>query len=99
MSGGHFNYKQYELGYMADEIEQIILENDSDELDEYGERKGYHFDENTIEEFKHGLMALRTAQIYVHRIDWLVSGDDGEDSFHSRLAKDLEKLTQGVDNE
>ena len=26
---------------------------------------------------------------YTQRIDWLVSGDDGEDSFHSRLKKEL----------
>ena len=35
---------------------------------------------------------LRSAAIYVQRIDWLVSGDDGEDSFHRRLQKELEKL-------
>jgi hypothetical protein len=92
MSGGHFSYKQYEIGYIADEIEQLILDNDSNELNEYGDSKGRHFNENTIEEFKLGLMALRTAQIYAHRIDWLVSGDDGEDSFHSRLEKDLENM-------
>jgi hypothetical protein len=37
-------------------------------------------------------MSLLLAQIYVQRIDWLVSGDDGEDSFHSRLDADFEAL-------
>jgi hypothetical protein len=32
------------------------------------------------------------AQIYAQRIDWLVSGDDNEDSFHKRLAKDLAEV-------
>jgi TFIIF-interacting CTD phosphatase-like protein len=39
--------------------------------------------------FKKGLDILRKAQIYAQRIDWLVSGDDGEDYFHSRLKNDL----------
>jgi hypothetical protein len=37
MSGGHFQYKQYEFGQIADEIEQIILDNDSEEVNEYGD--------------------------------------------------------------
>jgi hypothetical protein len=92
MSGGHFNYKQYKIGYIADEVEQLIIDNDSDERNEWGDVKGYHFSPETIEEFKKGLTILRQAQIYAQRIDWLVSCDDGEDSFHRRLKQDLENL-------
>lgn len=35
-------------------------------------------------------------EVYVQRIDWLASGDDGEDSFHKRLEADLEKLYNEV---
>ena len=90
MSGGHFNYDQYKIEYIADEIEQLIINNDSEELDEYGCRLGSHFTPETIDEFKKGLLLLRQARVYVQRIDWLVSGDDGEDSFHRRLKHDLE---------
>lgn len=92
MSGGHFDYKQWEIGNIADEVEQLILTNDSEEKDEWGDRKGYHYTPETIEEFKKGLVLLRQAYVYAQRIDWLVSGDDGEDSFHRRLKNDLEKL-------
>lgn len=92
MSGGHFQYKQWEIGNIADEVEQLILTNDSEEKDEWGDRKGYHYTPETIEEFKKGLVLLRQAYVYAQRIDWLVSGDDGQDSFHSRLKNDLEKL-------
>ena len=51
----------------------------------------YEYNEETIEEFKKGLDILRKASIYAQRIDWLLSGDDGEESFHKRLKKDLEK--------
>ncbi len=92
MSGGHFNYKQWEIGNIADEVEQLILTNDSEELDEWGYRKGSHFTPETIAEFKKGLTVLRQAFVYAQRIDWLVSGDDGEDSFLRRLKLELEKI-------
>ena len=94
MSGGHFNYKQYELGHMADEIEQLILDNGSEEVDEYGDRKSYDYSPETIEAFNYARIALLQAQIYVQRIDWLVSGDDGEDSFHRRLEADFDALNR-----
>jgi len=92
MSGGHFDYKQWEIGNIADEVEQLILTNDSEELDEWGYRKGSHFTPETIAEFKKGLTVLRQAYVYAQRIDWLVSGDDGEDSFLRRLKLELEKI-------
>ena len=92
MSGGHFQYKQWEISNIADEVEQLILTNESEEKDQWGDRKGYHYTPETIEEFKKGLVLLRQAYVYAQRIDWLVSGDDGEDSFHSRLKFELEKL-------
>jgi hypothetical protein len=92
MSGGHFNYKQYEIEHIADQVEQMIIDNESEELDEWGNTKGYHFAEDTMAEFKKALVIIRQAQVYAQRIDWLVSGDDGEDSFLSRLKTDLEKL-------
>ena len=98
MSGGHFQYKQYEFGQIADEIEQIILDNDSKEVDEYGDRKSYEYSPETIEKFKLARMTILLAQIYVQRIDWLVCCDDGEDSFHSRLDADFEALDRRLDD-
>ena len=94
MSGGHFQYKQWEIGNIGDKVEQLIIDNDSEELDQWGDRKGCHFTPETIVEFKKALVLLRQAHIYAQRIDWLVSGDDGEDSFHRRLKHDLEKLNE-----
>jgi hypothetical protein len=39
------------------------------------------------------------AQIYTQRIDWLVSGDDGEDSFRERLKEDLEEYKNKQDDD
>lgn len=92
MSGGHFQYKQYRIAEIADEVEQLILDNDSTEKNEWGGEKGFHFPPDIIASFTEGLRTLRVAQVYAQRIDWLVSGDDGEDSFRKRLADDLAAL-------
>lgn len=52
----------------------------------------YEYSKETIREFKKGLNILRKAVIYAQRIDWLLSGDDGEESFHKHLKKYLAVL-------
>ena len=52
----------------------------------------YEFSKETIKEFKKGLSILRKAYIYAQRIDWLLSDDDGEESFHKRLKEELDNL-------
>lgn len=52
---------------------------------------GYYpeYSEETIKEFKKAIDILRIAEIYAQRVDYLISGDDGEESFHKRLKKEL----------
>lgn len=76
-------------------IEDHWLENSEKEY----VRKHHHtipnrseYSKETIKEFKKGIALLKKAEVYAHRIDWLLSGDDGEDSFHKRLKHDLEEL-------
>lgn len=97
MSGGHFDYQQYRIGQIADQVEQLIRSNNDEELNDWGQPKGYHFSERTLEAFRRGLRYLELAQIYAQRIDWLVSGDDSEDSFHERLLEDIRELDSSQD--
>ena len=92
MSGGHFSYNQYKIDQIANDIEQLIIDNNSTELNDWGQTKGNNFSEATINELHQALYVLRVAFICAHRIDWLVSGDDSESDFHARLANDIEKL-------
>lgn len=85
MSGGYFDYDQYKIQYIADEVESLIENNGSDELDQFGDKIHSNYSAETIYEFKRGLYYLQMAKLYAHRIDWLVSGDDGEDTFHRLL--------------
>ena len=87
MSGGTFDYKQYDLGYMADLIEQEIRTNSEKDCDGYCE----NFSSETLHLLKLGENKLREALIFAQRIDWLLAGDDGEETFKKRLTKDLEK--------
>jgi hypothetical protein len=93
MSGGHFNYKQHHLLDMADSINSAIMDNDSTEKDEWGSDIGWHYNPETIAEFEKAVKALKLAYVYAQRIDWLLSCDDGEDSFHKRLQAQLKELT------
>ena len=93
MSGGHFNHKQHSLLDMADDIGSAILNNDSTEKDQWGSDIGRHYTPETIAEFEKAVKALKLAYVYAQRIDWLLSGDDGEDTFHIRLQAQLKKLT------
>lgn len=52
------------------------------------------YSEETIKEFRKGIDILKRARIYAHRIDLLMSGDDGEESFHKRLKEKLKELEE-----
>lgn len=88
MSGGHFDYSQYHITTIADSIESIVRNNTHPDEDGYI----YNFSEETIKEFEKAVEILKLAGVYAQRIDWLLSGDDGEESFHERLNEELSKL-------
>jgi predicted SAM-dependent methyltransferase len=108
MSGGAFDYKQWHIEQIADEVEKLIEKNGREktreELKEEGWRNDdwyekypedkfhYKYRDEMIEAFKEAVNVLRVAQIYAHRIDWYMSGDDGEESFMERLKEDLNEL-------
>jgi len=108
LSGGAFDYKQWHIEQIADDVEKLIEKNGRektrDELKEEGWRNDdwyekypedlchYKYHDEVIEKFKEGMKALRVAAVYAQRIDWLISGDDGEESFLERLKEELEKI-------
>ena len=92
MSGGTFDYLQYRLEEAVDRIQEEIDNNNTKYEwydDEYWD--GYRWTDDTITEFKKGIELIQKAKIYMQRIDWLLAGDDGEETFHKRLKEDLEK--------
>src|SRR5574343_577904 len=104
MSGGYFNYDQYKIGHIANSIESEIEKSGrpktKEEIREETWRapdwyqkhpedlNHYKYSNEVLEKFKEGVEILRKAEIYAHRIDWLLSSDDSENSFLERLKKD-----------
>ena len=63
------------------------------ERDENGNEQYFpDYTEETIAEFRKGVELLKRARVYAQRIDWLISGDNGEETFHERLREELEEL-------
>ena len=82
MSGGYFDYHQYKIGEIAEDIENWFKPGAADA----------GWSEQTITELKNAVNILRIAAVYAQRADWLFSGDDSEDSFHIRLHSELGML-------
>jgi len=104
MSGGAFEYSQYKIRDIHEYIQQELdKQGQEKQVNNIWEKEYYEkYPEARFEEvyredvqqiFKDGIEALKKAEIYAQRIDWYLSGDDGEDSLVSRLKSDLDKLT------
>lgn len=85
MSGGHFDYVQHNLDDVVEEMNRLIYKNSSP--NEYGYAN--NFSQETLNEFVNTIRAVKLARVYVQRVDWLVSGDDGENTFHEKLKEDI----------
>ena len=88
MSGGSFDYVQFRFGEIVESIRSTIANNDSDEKDEWGGTIGEHLPPDIIAKFAETADAVERAAKMVTRVDWLLSGDDGEDSFRCRWTEE-----------
>jgi hypothetical protein len=93
---------------MVDQIEETVVKNGVEKTPEELKNEGwrdpdwykkypedlfhYKYPDEVIEKMKEGIEVLKRAQIYAQRIDWLLSGDDGEESFLRRLEEELNEL-------
>ncbi|MCR2005628.1 hypothetical protein NSB20_08805 [Bacteroides acidifaciens] len=48
--------------------------------------------DETLDAMKEAYRQIRIAEIYATRVDWMMSGDDSEDSFRERIKEDLEEF-------
>jgi hypothetical protein len=90
MSGGHFNsndYIYYRVHQFADELENEIENNDRD--NQYGYSPQYN--QEVLNYLKLQIPILRKMSQIMKAIDYLYSGDHGEDSFLI--------VTQKIENE
>jgi hypothetical protein len=93
MSGGHFDYNQFRIRDISDAVQDLIDSNH--EADIFGYCR--EFRPEIISAFRDGYKKLCFAEVYAQRIDWLVSGDDDEESFLQRLKEDIDELNKELD--
>jgi hypothetical protein len=90
MSGGHFDYDDSRLDYLADQLEQDIKYNavpwdnpiKEDDDEEY---YGFQLETKTIEYLKGVARQLRELRRVLHEYDYAVSGDTCEKTFQERV--------------
>ena len=107
MSGGTFDYDNYRINGIVERIEHEIIKNgrkksEREIKDEYNTMDWYEkhpedlyhykYPDYVIEEFKNAVDILKKAAVYANRVDYLLSGDDGEETFIERLKNDLNKI-------
>lgn len=105
MSGGRFDNQQWHIYNIADGIEQEVIMsgkpipksmwsyNERQEYDDtHLQPMNYAYPESALRRMEEAVYALRRAAIYAQRTDFLLSGDDGEESFERRLKKELDEL-------
>jgi len=102
MSGGAFDYNQYKIRQILEVIQHELDKQGQEKQIEVWQKEYFEkYPEARFEEvyrediqqiFKDGIDILKKAEVYAQRIDWFLSGDDGEDSLVSRLKSDLDKL-------
>jgi hypothetical protein len=81
MSGGAFDYNCFKISQFAEELKNKIDENDVE--NEYG--YAFRYSEETIEKLLHCQRVIELAGKLAHEIEWLYSGDIGEDTFLKRI--------------
>jgi len=107
MAKGHFNYDQRRIRDIHEQIQEELdiqgIEKPIEDVRWYNEeyfekypeeRFNIVYREDIQKIFKEGIEALKIAEIYAQRIDWFLSGDDGEESLISRLKEDLDNLNK-----
>ena len=96
MSGGHFcdcGYDYYKVEQFADELEEEILNNNKE--DEYGYAP--NLSPETLKYLRKQLRQMRKTAKIMRHIDYLYSGDHGEDSFMHRV-KEEEKHWEEIED-
>lgn len=105
MSGGAFDYRQHHIEEIADDIEQEIIEAGREIPKEIWVKNHWYassfddsdrtyptYERKTIDIMRRAVYVLRMAYIYAKRVDWMLSGDDSEESLVKRLEEDLKDL-------
>jgi len=85
MSGGHFDYGCFRISQFADELEHEIDTNNSKA------NGGEEYSQDTIDNLKIAFEVIDLAGRMAKEVEWLYSGDHGEESFNEIFTALMEK--------
>jgi hypothetical protein len=81
MSGGKLNTSYRRILDIAEEIEKFLASPEA-----------LMYSLHAREEIAYGVVVMKRAAVYANRIDYLLGGDDSEESFLKRLDEELEAV-------
>jgi len=86
MSGGHFDYQQYRLNDIAEELRRTIAK--------CRQKREYYdyYSDKFINDMVDAYHKSKELEVILNRIDWVLSGDDSEESYIERLAEDMSEI-------
>lgn len=94
MSGGHFEYNCFRISQFAEDLQHELDINCSEERDNYNDPIGSCYEPETIEMLINAQAVIAYAGKISREIEWLYSGDHGEESFRkivNNIIADIEK--------
>jgi hypothetical protein len=98
MSGGCMDYAYSRIYQAAMDVKEYLYEAEKSHPSDYEFEAGSaHMSpedlrKKVIQYMMNAYVALRVAEVYAKRVEWLKSGDDGYDNFIERTDKDLAEL-------
>jgi len=76
MSGGYFEYKQFYLKDIINDIKEVLENKNTSD-----------FSDDVLDEFEKAILIIQKAYRYIEVIDMLVSGDYSEKEFMEEIRK------------
>lgn len=96
MSGGYFEYRCFEISDFAERLKDEIERNNEETTDSFGNPDIRGYGAEALSRLVEAQKIIETAGKLAREVEWLYSGDHGEESF-VRLADKI--LTGGQPND
>lgn len=103
MSGGHFDYREYSIKSIIEDLKDVLKHNkkeipekellgDSELYEKYPDEKLYYnYSDETVSYIKKTIKLLKKSYKFTKHIDLLICGDYSEDTFLEKLTKNNKK--------
>lgn len=102
MSGGCMDHAYSRIYQAAMDVKEYLYDAEKSHPSDYEFDSGRAYmspedlRKKVIQYMMNAYVALRVAEVYARRVEWLKSGDDGFDSFIERMDEDLEELEKQI---